>query len=255
MTQPIDFVPGGLAGLKVACKDCSLYQLCLPVGIGEKDLELLERIVHRRRPIARGEHLFRVGDPFGCFYAVRSGSVKSYTIGEDGREQVMGFHLPGELVGLDAIASGSHQCTARALEVTSLCEVPFDHFEKLGETVPSLPRQMLRIMSREIAQEQTLLAQLGQKNGTERLAAFLLGLSARFRQRGFSENEFHLSMSRVDIGNYLGLAEETVSRLFTLFQELGVLAVTRKHVRIHDSERLCQFAHPARTRTAPPVLP
>lgn len=237
---------------KVACKDCSLYQLCLPVGIGEKDLELLERIVNRRRPFARGEYLFRIGDPFRCFYAVRSGSVKSSTLMEDGREQVTGFHLPGELIGLDAIASGSHHCAARALEVTSVCEVPFDHFEKLWETVPSLPRQMMRIMSNELAQEHVQLTQLSQKTGAERLAAFLLGLSVRFRRRGLSESEFHLSMSRTDIGSYLGLAEETVSRLFTLLQELGVVMVSRKHVNIHDFGRLRQFAHPAADRLRAP---
>jgi CRP/FNR family transcriptional regulator len=233
---------GDLTALKVACKDCSLYQLCLPVGIGEADLERLERIVRRRRPVARGEHLFRIGDTFRCFYAVRSGSVKSYTLLEDGREQITGFHLPGELVGLDAMAAGRHPCAARTLEVTSVCEIPFDEFERLWEQIPTLSRQMLRIMSREIANEQLQMTQLGQKSSEERLAAFLVGLSARFAQRGFSPTEFNLSMSRVDIGNYLGLAEETVSRLFTRFQELGVLSVVRKNVRIHDLERLRSLA-------------
>ena len=251
MPQQTSSPRSDLISFKIACKDCSLYQLCLPVGIGEKDLELLDRIVNRRRPIARGEHLFRIGDPFRCFYAVRSGSVKSSALMEDGREQVTGFHLPGELVGLDAIASGRHHCAARALEVTSVCEVPFEHFEKLWETVPSLPRQMMRIMSRELAQEHVQLVQLGQKTGAERLAAFLLSLSARLRQRGFSESEFHLSMSRIDIGTYLGLAEETVSRLFRLLQELGVLTVSRKHVRIHGFERLRLFAHPTAGHNKP----
>ncbi|OGI41291.1 MAG: transcriptional regulator [Candidatus Muproteobacteria bacterium RBG_16_62_13] len=233
-----------LVTFKVACKDCSLYQLCLPVGMGEKDLELLERIVNRRRPLERGEYLFRIGDPFRCFYTVRSGTVKSSVLMADGREQVTGFHLPGEIVGLDALASGRHDCAARALEVTSVCEVPYDHFEKLWETVPNLPRQMMRIMSNELAQERVQLVQLGQKTGAERLAAFLLSLSARLHRRGLSESEFHLSMSRTDIGTYLGLAEETVSRLFTMLQELGVLTVSRRHVCIQDFERLRLFAHP-----------
>jgi CRP/FNR family transcriptional regulator, anaerobic regulatory protein len=242
-------VPNGtnLAAFRVACKDCSLEQLCLPVGIGAADLEMLDKIVKRRRPIHRGEHLFRIGDSFRCFYAVRSGSIKSYTLVEDGREQVTGFHLPGELIGLDAIAAGRHHCAAKALEVASVCEIPFDHFELLAEKLPSLPRQMLRIMSREIAQEQAQITQLGQKSGEERLAAFLVSLSERFRQRGFSASEFNLSMSRIEIGNYLGLAEETVCRLFTRFEETGVLHVDRKHVQIRDLSLLRQLSSPAQS--------
>jgi CRP/FNR family transcriptional regulator len=231
-----------LVKLKVACKDCNLFQLCLPVGLVEPDLALLDRIIKRRRPVPRGEHLFRIGDPFATIYAVRSGSIKTYMVMEDGREQVTGFHLPGELLGLDAINIGVHPCSARALESASVCEVPFDRFEALWEQVPSLPRQMLRIMSKEILHEQGLLTQLGKKSAEERLAAFLLSLATRFRQRGFSAREFNLSMSRTDIGNYLGLVEETVSRLFTRFQEQGLTAVVRKHVRLLDEKRLGHLA-------------
>ncbi len=231
-----------LAKLKVACKDCNLFQLCLPVGIEEADLALLDRIIKRRRPVPRGEYLFRIGEPFTAIYAVRSGSIKTYTVMEDGREQVTGFHLPGELLGLDAINTGVHPCSARALESASVCEVPFDRFEALCEAVPSLPRQMLRIMSKEILHEQGLLIQLGKKSAEERLAVFLLNLAMRFRQRGFSAREYNLSMSRTDIGNYLGLAEETVSRLFTRFQEQRLVAVLRKHVRILDEQRLRELA-------------
>ncbi|OGI42537.1 MAG: transcriptional regulator [Candidatus Muproteobacteria bacterium RBG_16_65_31] len=227
-----------LLKFKVACKNCTLFQLCLPVGMAAADLELLDRIIKRRRPIQRGEHLFRIGDPFRSIYAVRSGSVKTYTMLEDGRQQVTGFHLPGELLGLDAINLDHHPCSAKALEATSVCEVPFDRLEELGREVPSLPRQMLRIMSKEILHDQSLLLQLGKNSSEERLAAFLLNLSSRFQQRGFSTREYNLSMSRVDIGNYLGLAEETVSRLFTRFQEQGLITVQRKHVRILDLEKL-----------------
>ncbi len=235
-------VAADLNRLKVACQDCSLFQLCLPVGLEEGDLELLDQIIKRRRPVNRGEHLFRAGDPFQSVYAVRSGSVKTYTVSEDGTEQVTGFHLPGELFGLDAITAGKHPCSAIALEATSVCEVPFDRLEELGAEVPSLPRQMLRVMSKAILHDQTLLAYLSRKSAEERLAGFLLSLSQRFASRGFSAREFNLSMSRIDIGNYLGLAEETVSRLFTRFQEQGLLAVERKHVRLSDLDRLRQLA-------------
>ncbi len=231
-----------LGRLKIACQNCSLFQLCLPVGLEQGDLELLDRIIKRRRPAHRGEYLFRAGEPFQAIYAVRSGSVKTYAVSEDGGEQVTGFHLPGELFGLDAINAGRHPCSAVALEATGLCEVPFDRLEALGEDVPSLPRQMLRVMSKAILHDQTLLAYLSRKSAEERLAGFLLSLSQRFASRGFSAREFHLSMSRIDIGNYLGLAEETVSRLFTRFQEQGLLTAERKHVRLHDLERLRRLA-------------
>jgi CRP/FNR family transcriptional regulator len=223
---------------KVACGNCSLFQLCLPAGIGEPDVALLDRIVERPRPLPRGRELFRIGDPFRCFYAVRSGSVKTYTLAVDGSERVTGFHLPGELVGLDGLATGRHQSAAVTLDTVSVCEVPFERFEQLWKEVPSLPRQMMRVMSMEIHNDQILLMQLGKKSAEERFASFLAGLSARYRRRGFSAAEFHISMSRVDIGNYLGLADETVSRLFTRFQEEGLLAVERRHIRLLDASRL-----------------
>jgi CRP/FNR family transcriptional regulator len=232
--------PGGfdLPKLKVACKDCTLFQLCLPVGMDAPDLELLDSIIKRRRPLHRGDYLFRMGERFQSIYAVRSGSVKTYTLTEDGREQVTGFHLPGELVGLDALSDEQHPCAARALETASICEIPFDRLEELWARIPALPRQLLRVMGKEILHDQTLMMLLGKKNAEERLASYLLNLSARFGRRGFSAREYNLSMSRNDIANYLGLAVETVSRVFTRFQEDGVLAVQRKYVLIHDMERL-----------------
>lgn len=227
---------------KVACKDCSLFQLCLPVGIHKTELAELDGIIKRRRPIQRGDHLFVTGDAFHSIFAVRSGSLKTYSLTEDGREQVAGFFLPGELVGLDAIGSGENTCSARALETTSVCEIPFEELETLGERLPSLPKQLLRIMSKEMHHDQLLLMLLGKRAADERLAAFLLSLSQRFGQRGYSSSEFNLSMSRNDIGNYLGLAVETVSRLFSRLQEDGILAVRSRHVRLLDIPRLQNLA-------------
>lgn len=226
-----------LARLKVACQNCSLFQLCLPVGLDQGDLELLDRIIKRHRPVHRGEHLFRAGDPFQAIYAVRSGSVKTYAVSEDGGEQVTGFHLSGELFGMDAISSGTHCCSAMALERSSVCEIPFDRLEELGARIPSLMRQTVRIMSKEILRDKHIM-QITKNSAPGRLAAFLLGLSERFHERGFTAQEYHLSMSRIDIGNYLGLADETVSRLFTRFQEDGLLAVERKRIRLIDVPRL-----------------
>lgn len=227
-----------ISNIRIACKDCSLFQLCLPIGVGEADLELLDRIIKHRRPFRRGEHLFRIGDPFQAIYAVRAGSLKTYVMTEDGHEQVIGFHLPGELVGLDAINSEYHPCAAKALETTSVCEIPFDRLEELADHMPTLQRQLLRILSKEILQDHNLLMLLGKKSADERLAAFLVSLSARFKRRGFSSREFYLSMSRNDIGNYLGLAVETVSRLFTRFQEEGLVTVQRKHILLRDIDEL-----------------
>lgn len=231
-----------LAHLKVACKDCNLFQLCLPVGISADDLERLDKIIKRRRPVKRGEHLFQVGDPFQAIYAVRSGSIKTYTPTEDGGEQVTGFHLPGEILGLDAINSETHPCAARALETTSICEIPFNRLEELSHHVPSLQHQILKVMSKEISMDHSLLMLLGRKTADERLASFLLSLSNRYQQRGFSATEFNLSMSRNDIGNFLGLAVETVSRLFSRFHEEGLLEVRRKYINLLDRERLQRLA-------------
>jgi CRP/FNR family transcriptional regulator len=231
-----------ISKIKVACKDCSLFQLCLPMGVDGDDLQRLDEIIKRKRPVKRGDDLFRVGEPFRAVYAVRSGSIKTYAPTHDGQEQVTGFHLAGELLGLDAISNNSHPCTAKALETTSVCEIPFDRLEELGQQIPSLQRQLFRVMSREIFEEETHMLLLGKRNAEERLAAFLLSVSNRFKHRGFSASEFNLSMSRNDIGNYLGLAVETVSRMFTRFQDEGVLSVERKHVIIHHLDRLQAMA-------------
>jgi CRP/FNR family transcriptional regulator len=212
----------------------------------ECDLKELDRIIERRRPMERGTYLYRDGTPFEAIYAVRSGSIKTYTATREGHEQVTGFHLAGELLGLDAINSGSHPCTAKVLETTSVCEIPFESLEKLSDEIPGLQRQLLKIMSKELLAEQSLLTLLGKKNSQERLAAFLVSLSDRYQQRGFSPTEFHLSMSRDDIGNYLGLAMETVSRMFTRFQNEGLLRVEGRHVRILNLAHLRALANEGR---------
>ncbi|VAW82402.1 Fumarate and nitrate reduction regulatory protein [hydrothermal vent metagenome] len=231
-----------LKEIKVACQECSLNEICLPVGIDNEDMERLDAIIDRKRPLARGDQLFQVGDSFCSIYAVRSGSLKTYATSEDGQEQVMGFHLPGELVGLDAIANDIHPLTARALETTSVCEIPFSQLEFLSAQLPGLQHQMLRVMSQEIHNDEQNMLTLGQRSAEERLAAFLISLSNRYKRRGFSSTQFNLTMSRGDIGNYLGLALETVSRLFTRFQSEGLLKVERRNIELLDRQRLCHFS-------------
>ena len=227
-----------LHGANVDCKNCSMFALCLPVGVGDADLDLLERIIKRRKLIRRGEDLFRRGDRFHAVYAVKSGSIKTFTPADRKTVQVTGFHLPGELLGLDAVGAGVYQYSARALETASLCEVPFDKLEGLGAIVHGVQRQMLRIMSAQIRHDLAMHVLHCKRSAEASLAAFLVSLSARLGERGFSRSEFRLSMSRADIGNYLGLAKETVSRLFTQFQERQLISVKRKSLRVHDLYRL-----------------
>jgi CRP/FNR family transcriptional regulator len=231
-----------ISGLKQACKHCSLHDLCLPMGVADTDLDALESMLKPRRPVQRNEHLYRAGDHLTSIYAVRSGSVKTYSLTNDGREQITGFHLPGELIGLDAINDNTHPCSARALETASVCEMPFDQLETLAMRIPGLQHQLFRIMSRELKSDEQFMTLLGKKNADERLASFLVGLSNRFKERGYSPTEFNLSMSRNDIANYLGLAVETVSRLFSRLQADGIMTVDRKFIHITDLSRLNQLA-------------
>ncbi len=228
-------------GIKVACANCSLATLCLPYGLESQDVERLENIVKRNKPIQRGQLLYGPGDHFRSLYVVKTGAVKTFTQTPAGDEHVIGFHLPGEILGLDAIQDNQHGCFAKALETTAVCELPFEKLEHLATAIPGLQHQMLRLLSREVSAEANMISLLNNSTAEERLASFLLSLSERFRRRGFSPTDFFLAMSRQDIGSYLGLALETVSRLFTRFQEQGILEVDRKHVKIKDLEHLKQL--------------
>ena len=224
------------------CKDCSLASLCLPLSLNLEDMDALDDIVKRGRPMKKGEFLFRQGDAFNSVYAVRSGALKTFSLSDSGDEQITGFHLPSELVGLSGMGSDSYPVSAVALETTSVCEIPFERLDELSAQLPQLRRQLMRIMSREIRDDQQMMLLLSKKTADERIATFLVNLSARFRARGFSANQFRLAMSRNEIGNYLGLAVETVSRVFTRFQQNGLLAAEGKEVEITNAIELCALA-------------
>lgn len=217
--------------IRVACKNCTLSTLCLPMGLEPEDIERLDSIVKRSRPLHRGDELFRTGDRFRSLFVVKSGAVKTYNPSDE-EEQVLGFHLAGEVLGLDAIELETHTCSAKVLETSAICEIPFSRLEELSVLIPSLQHQLYRLLSKEIHQDAEMLRLLGKKSAEERLATFLLGLSRRLKKRGLSSSEFQLSMSRHEIGNYLGLAVETISRLFTRFQDEGLMDVRRKQVRL-----------------------
>ena len=226
----------------VHCQSCSISRLCLPVMLAEAEVEHLDSIVQRSRPVRKGEHLFSANERFENVFAIRSGSLKSYTISEDGIEQITGFHLPGEIVGLDAITDHQHPSFAKALETSSICAIPFEKLEELSRQMPGLQQQLFKVMSQEIREDQELMMLLNKKAADERLAAFLINLSQRFGRRGLSSSVFHLTMTRSDIGNYLGLAVETVSRLFTKFQQKQYIQVQDKEITIVDIDSLSQLA-------------
>lgn len=224
------------------CKDCSLSGLCLPLSLNMQDMKALDDIVKRGRPLKKGETLFRQGDSFSSVFAIRSGALRTFSVTDAGEEQITGFHLPSELVGLSGMDTETYPVSAQALETTSVCEIPFDRLDELSVLLPQLRRQLMRIMSREIRDDQQMMLLLSKKTADERIATFLVNLSARFSARGFSANQFRLPMSRNEIGNYLGLAVETVSRVFTRCQASGLLEAEGKEVRILDSIRLCALA-------------
>ncbi|MFZ3204626.1 MAG: fumarate/nitrate reduction transcriptional regulator Fnr [Pseudomonas sp.] len=224
------------------CKDCSLATLCLPLSLNMEDMNALDEIVKRGRPLKKGEFLFRQGDVFDSVFAVRSGALKTFSLSDGGEEQITGFHLPSELVGLSGMDTEAYPVSAQALETTSVCEIPFERLDELSILLPQLRRQLMRVMSREIRDDQQMMLLLSKKTADERIATFLVNLSARFRARGFSPNQFRLAMSRNEIGNYLGLAVETVSRVFTRFQQNQLLEAEGKSVHILDPIELCALA-------------
>lgn len=224
------------------CKECSLAPLCLPLSLNMQDMDALDEIVKRGRPLKKGEVLFRQGDTFASVFAVRSGALRTFSVTDGGEEQITGFHLPSELVGLSGMDTESYPVTAQALETTSVCEIPFERLDELSVLLPQLRRQLMRIMSREIRDDQQMMMLLSKKSADERIATFLINLSARFSARGFSAHQFRLSMSRNEIGNFLGLAVETVSRVFTRFQQNGLIEAEGKEIRIVDYLSLCNLA-------------
>ena len=226
------------AALKVACSNCNLRELCLPVGFSDRELERLDTLVTTRRTVHRGEALFRNGDAFEAVYAVRTGFFKTRVSSEDGRDQVTGFQMAGELLGLDGIGTDHHTCDAVALEDSQVCVIPYGQLEHLSREFTDLQRQFHRIMSREIVRDHGVMLLLGSMRAEERLAAFLLNLTQRLRARGFSASSLVLRMTREEIGTYLGLKLETVSRCFSRFQEEGLLEVRARQVRILDQEAL-----------------
>jgi len=227
---------------QVSCGNCRLNSICLPIALQTEDIDRLDHIIQRGRPLHKGEHLYSENDRFGSVYAVRSGSLKCYRITGDGKEQVTGFYFPGEIIGVDGIGRNKHTNSAKALETAAVCEIPFERLEELSSAIPSLQRHFFQLLSQEIAEDQELITLLSKNSAEERIAALLLSISSRFAQRKLSATQFRLPMSRTDIGNYLGLTVETVSRVFSRYQKSGILDVDNKEVRILNIAELQSIA-------------
>ncbi len=228
--------------LKASCHNCSLVELCLPRGLATNDLSALDDLIQQCRLVKKGDPIFSQGEKSGCIFAVRSSSVKSFTTARNGEEQILGFHLPGELLGLDGLDNQIHSCSGIALDTSTICELPIDELNVLCVKMPGLQQQLLSLISDEITKDHSMLLLLARRNSEQKLATFFINLSNRFKVRGYSANEFGLTMSRCDIGNYLGLADETVSRLITKFRENKVIDADRKKIKILNHELLCKVA-------------
>ena len=211
-----------------------MRELCLPVGLEPDALRQLDELVTKRVRLKKGESLYRAGDSFTALYAIRAGSCKTTVLAEDGREQVAGYHMLGDVIGMDGIGTERHGCQAVALEDTECCMLPFDELGDLTRSVAQLQRNLYQALSREIGRSQNAMLLLGSMRAEERLAAFLLNLSQRYRERGYSSTEFVLRMTREEIGSYLGLKLETVSRLFSRFHQEGLIQVQGRSIKLLD---------------------
>ncbi|MEM1112707.1 MAG: fumarate/nitrate reduction transcriptional regulator Fnr [Pseudomonadota bacterium] len=228
---------------QVNCGNCRLNSICLPLALESDDIDQLDSIIQRSKPLQKNQHLYRESDEFQSVYAVRSGTLKAYKTTDDGREQVTGFYFPGEILGMDGISNNTHASSAKALETSAICEIPFNSLEQLSSAMPSLQRHFFQLMSREITEDQQLITLLSKNSADERVAALMLSISTRNARRKLSATQFRLPMSRVDIGNYLGLTVETVSRVFSRMQKLHILRVDNKEIEILDTDSLKGMAN------------
>lgn len=228
---------------EVNCADCRMSSLCLPIALELDEIERLNQIVQRGRPLHKDTHVYDAADEFKAIYAVRSGSIKTYSVSDQGVVQVTGFYLPGEIFGIDGIANTQHVNAAVAMETSAICEIPFSRLEELSLTMPSLQRHFFKLMSKEITNDQQLITLLSKNSAEERVATLLLSISSRNAKRNLSSLRFRLPMSRADIGNYLGLTVETVSRVFSRFQKQGLLEVDKKEIEIKDIDALQELAN------------
>jgi CRP/FNR family transcriptional regulator len=233
---------GPLLDRQISCSECSLKKFCLVRAIEKADMEKLTHFLNPNQLLRRRDHLFRQGTRLENLYVVKSGSLKSYASTEDGLEQVVGFYFSGDIIGLDGLGTRLHHTSAIALETTVVCAIPVTRMEDLWRSLPRLHQEMYRAVGNEIARDEDMFILLAQRSAEERLATFLLSLSHRFHEHGFSGKEFTLSMAHQDIASFLGLTPQTFSRVFTALKNEGVIAATQRRIHINDLEELREAA-------------
>jgi CRP/FNR family transcriptional regulator len=238
LSQVRDFAPLMVSKSIAACSQCSLSALCMPLSLSATEMARLDKLIGAPHHVPRRHQLYHTGELFNTLFVVKSGSFKTDTSGSDGYEQVVGFQMVGDLLGMDGISREIHTCNAVALEDSQVCAIHFAKLEILASEIPRLQRHFHKLMSREIVRDHGIMMLLGTMCARERLAAFLLNLSQRFAARGYSPTDFHLRMTREEIGSYLGLKLETVSRAFSSFQDESLITVNLKHILIIDMKRL-----------------
>jgi len=227
----------------ISCDSCSLNNVCIPNGLSKEEIDELELSVDKTIKIKKKDSLYHSMDKVDGVYAIKSGAIKTSISNADGQEQVLEFHLPGDMLGFDAFNSGIHSCDAIALEDTLLCKIPMDNFDDLCSRLSGVRKEMMHQVGKEISHNQSLLLSLGQQQTDERLATFLLGMSSHFQSRGFSGNEFVIPMPRQDLSNYLGMAVETLSRIISRMTDDGLINIDRRLVSILDMKELEALAH------------
>ena len=223
---------------QVACSQCSLVELCLPKGLTAEELEVFEQAISRKKPLEKSEYLYRAGEEMTSLYTVKTGAFKANIDSLDGQENIVGFFLPGELMGLDGIASGQYQCDMIALGDAHVCQLSYRDFERMSEKFPVLRQEILSVSSNNMTTAQKMLMFIGKRPVEERLAMFLISISQRFKARGLSESRFQLPMSRHDIANYLGMAPETISRQFKKLQDQDLVSIQNRNLTIKNGAAL-----------------
>jgi CRP/FNR family transcriptional regulator len=243
--NPAHHLPGTAAApvisirdLKAHCMTCSMRELCMPLGLDAENVQKVDALITTRLKLKKGDAAYRAGDLFHALYAVRVGSLKTTVLAEDGREQVAGYHILGDILGMDGIGTHRHGCQAVALEDTEVCVLPFERLEELSRALPQLQQNLHQFLAREISRDHGIMLLLGSMRAEERLAVFLLSLADRYRSRGYSSTQFVLRMTREEIGSHLGLKLETVSRLFSRFHDEGMIQVQGRAVKLLDTAAL-----------------
>lgn len=230
------------SAFNISCNNCGLQKICFPTGLGKADIDRLDDIVERKPSLRKNQHLFEPGDSFKALYAVRAGVIKLYSFSDAGEEMIHGFYLPGDVLGLEALASKIHQLHAVALDTTSVCQIPYDDLQQLSATMPELAGQIMTVMSKEVSEGRLHSELLTKRNADQRIAHFILNLAERYRSRGFADYEFRLSILHRDVALYLGLTPETVSRILAKLHNEDIVTWKKKDVKIHNMEKLLGIA-------------